>query len=1133
MKTLLDICKGGIFHLGEKRYKLYPDPIAGGSSLVYVAEILHENEKGFYMIKEFFPDVLGAVRGEDGTVTFPLADATTLRHMKEKARRESIIANNLRYENLTNSAWVFQYHMPIEQNNTLYTVIQTEKGHMLSTFFKKKTAANNIYEMDFVTACEHILLILDALEPIHKKNCLHLDVSPSNIHISEAGFARLIDYNSAYSMGKEISEELTFSINMGYSAPELIKWYPGKPPTFTFATDLYSVAAILFQILTGEKTQRGDYYSLAWHLNKNSLHMKDTAQLLIDETNAFLKKGIAMQKRRFQSTSEMRQAVKKLIELCVALEISDNRKPAYENEKFVGRDKELKEIDEKLNEHKYFFIEGIGGIGKTEIAKRYADTSGKKYRIVQFITFNENLQTTIAEELTIQNFDRTKYERAYGKNRTEFIKHVYADKMEILKKCGEDTLIIVDNCDVNVDYDKEYQRFVAAGACKIIFTSRMTHDVPNKIEVLSMESRDDLFALFNAYYKKELAEEEKTAVGKIIDLVQGHTMVIMLIAASMQENSTPPAEMFACLRESFDTGFAGAVKVKKEELTAETYEQVMHEHLRMLFNMEKFDEDERKDEKCREVMMDMSLVYLKGIEKRQFLHWTSSRRYHYPLDERDNFEYLPEEYSYIEQLIRLRWIQYDAHENRISLHAAVSEIVSDTLQPNCYECHCLLSAFRDCAEATDGMTYARQTEWLEMVDFACKRLKRVHIHSLAFDLYHNKAITHGNLGMYTDTVKCCDAALRISDEVEIDAARVAAIYATRAEANIALFDMEEAERDTKQQTFLADATGTSGGPAKRYVLFVLPCFQKGKRAKALGKSHEAIMHFTEALEYCKEIYGPSNNKHSAAIMDFIAMTYSDLGELEKALHIYENNITVYDNESADFAACYANIGEVYVKQGLLDPSKLNIASQHFQKGLNIFAERYESDFLPPIANIHHNLGVVYHAKHETDKALECFKKALEIREIIYADSPNHVHVGESYMAIGDCCYTDNNYAEAIVNAEKSLTIFNGAFSDRRKKHDLIFKSYFLLSMAYSKEGEMAKAIEAGTKACAVAEEVYDNAGKEVFQVYKHLGFICRDENHDWAAALEYLKKALHVAENIFPPFSPTVNELKIAIGELL
>ena len=61
---------------------------------------------------------------------------------------------------------------------------------------------------------------------------------------------------------------------------------------------------------------------------------------------------------------------------------------------FVGREKELNEIDKLLNEEKALLIQGIGGIGKSLLVSKYLNLSQDKYSHIAFIECSENLKNS-------------------------------------------------------------------------------------------------------------------------------------------------------------------------------------------------------------------------------------------------------------------------------------------------------------------------------------------------------------------------------------------------------------------------------------------------------------------------------------------------------------------------------------------------------------------------------------------------------------------------------------------------------------------------------------------------------------------------------------------------------------------
>jgi len=354
METLLDLNKEYTLELDGKKYHLdyvKPRGIAGrgGSSIVYKAQ-----EEGgfndFYVIKEFCPHKLTLQRMANGSICIPDNKNEKKEYEKRKSRAlsESKIVDKLRHNNKTknNNPYIFPYSNPIEANNTLYTVIATESGDMLSCmmhngFFNDKS---------FPNICDCILKILDALEPIHDQGYLHLDISPGNIHFSELGrhdsglgIARLIDFNSAFRPGDDDLRDWNPTFKKGYSAHELASFETTKPLELCPATDLYSVAAIFFELLIERPPQADDGDSLdewpQW-ISKSGC-VAGVSNRLIKKTADLLWKGLSSwPKNRFKDVAEMRATVEEL------KSIAQKRKVFLSNAK-VYSERQFKEWKEK------------------------------------------------------------------------------------------------------------------------------------------------------------------------------------------------------------------------------------------------------------------------------------------------------------------------------------------------------------------------------------------------------------------------------------------------------------------------------------------------------------------------------------------------------------------------------------------------------------------------------------------------------------------------------------------------------------------------------------------------------------------------------------------------------------------
>jgi len=671
MKSLFDISKEYILNLESRKYQLiYVEPNGyvdcGGSSIVYKAR--EYGKKGLVIIKEFYPHNLKIKRKEeDGSIDVYEMQKEEYKKLMARAKSESAKTDAFSFDNGNKDARFFKYEDPVEANNTLYTVIETDKGDILLNmiidgFFKDK---------DFTYICDCILMILKELKPIHDEELLHLDISPANIYFSKIGesdlltdyLVRLIDFNSAYSRSDIAqNEDWVPSIKDGYSAHELVS-FKGKE-YLNYYTDLYSVAAIFFELLVGRKPEGMDILSpKRWQsiLTCESGYLAGATQELIKETSKFFKNNLSITPDdRFKNIEEMRNAIEKLKVLRKEHVIHDNRKEHPPSKHFVGRESKLKEIDNKLQNYSYVILAGMGGTGKTELAKKYAWDNQGKYDKIQFVSFNENLLSTIAS-IELDNDEKSDV-------------NIFQIKMSALEKCDEKTLIIIDNYDV--PDDKNFDKFVSH-KYNVIFTSRVTPQdeyKENEIDISSMENKDDLLKLFYAYYNpklktEEVKEEEKATVYEIIKHVQGHTMTVMLIALAMKEDEIEPKDMLERLKKGLDTQLTDYPVKKDDEYSYKT----MYGHIKTLFDIAKI----RTNDNYVFIMTNMAIVPYTGMDKNTFYDWALKERY-------ESNEYNSRNRSDLEVLIRRGWIKENNHA--ISLHPVISEVANKELKPDSKKC---------------------------------------------------------------------------------------------------------------------------------------------------------------------------------------------------------------------------------------------------------------------------------------------------------------------------------------------------------------------------------------------------------------------------------------------------------------
>lgn len=211
----------------------------GGFGITYLAR--HTVLNKLVAIKEYFPNTFCKRDATTGTVT-----STTEMHselvekLKQKFIKEAVHIAKFDSPNIVKIIDVF------EENGTAYYIMDYIDGMSLSEYVK----ANG--PLSEKQAIEYIIKVGNALIYIHSMRINHLDVKPANIMLRKTdNNPILVDFGLSKQYDSNGNQTSTTPVGISHGFAPMEQYTDGGVKEFSPQTDLYSLAATLYYLLSG------------------------------------------------------------------------------------------------------------------------------------------------------------------------------------------------------------------------------------------------------------------------------------------------------------------------------------------------------------------------------------------------------------------------------------------------------------------------------------------------------------------------------------------------------------------------------------------------------------------------------------------------------------------------------------------------------------------------------------------------------------------------------------------------------------------------------------------------------------------------------------------------------------------
>lgn len=546
----------------------------GGTCLVYRAEIQGIDRNGQplnkkVILKEFYP-ILSDEKAEyikrdkSGRIVISNGVRNSQEYIEKRKRFETSYDRFVFFssQDYTNN-YVVRTIEKIDVGNengdsSLYIIMDYDKAEGFDTFIASLPSLYSFFSMMKKAA--------EAVSRFHKIGYLHLDLTPSNLLLfSEHTYVKVMDADSI--VEKKEVEDIMLSYSDGYTAPEVLERDMWTLREYGEQADVFSLGAIIYRFVMGKRLEYVteevtiDRNKAREYLEKfeyeeeleNILSRREhCSRYVIKMIKEIIRNSIALNVDfRYENLDEMICRIEEVIQLIEPKQqyILENYHP---NRCIVyGRKNKIKEIERKFNEQgeygnsRIVCIKGIGGIGKSTLAKAYAMAHEDEYNTIVEIWASSARGAIFNTKIINENIsDSAEYKRS---------EEYYQSKKELLSKLmhKEKNKVLYIIHDYNEDNDNTYNDWKELG-CDIILTSWnewSCKTVYLRTDDLSVNNASNAAVEMFEYYYKENARdtnsdnwlkrldkiivEEKTDIQNLVCMLGYHPLAIKLLAKQM------------------------------------------------------------------------------------------------------------------------------------------------------------------------------------------------------------------------------------------------------------------------------------------------------------------------------------------------------------------------------------------------------------------------------------------------------------------------------------------------------------------------------------------------------------------------------------------------------------------------
>lgn len=758
---------------------------------------------------------------------------------------------------------------------------------------------------------------------------------------------------------------------------------------------------------------------------------------------------------------------------------------------------------------------GIGGIGKTEVAKAVLK---KIYLLPSDVT---GIEQIIWVNYTNDNLKDSLIEAVNGLRKNKTQDEAWEEIYHLIQIQREKLLIVIDNVE-NINDDQELER-LGGLPCRVLVTSRV-----DKIGGLQKYPVDHLSreACREIFYYHYAGNHDDYNLNKILQLIDCHTVMLELLAktANMEEKS---------LQEFYDMLVQNGFRVSDEKVDSGhpslRKERRVTEQLKILFTISKCRNQDKN------LLCQLSVIPAIPFQYKMVKNWIEIKSK-----------------SQLEYLVKTGWIKSDGKlVTTYVMHSVIASAIRFQSEEYLYEkCRFVIHSLSKELECSDE-EHGAEKSYLIPFSWSISDVLRGHLcDEEDAEFLVNLAYVYFDIGNYDKAYQFFERALEIDKNVSSsNSALVSSDYYNLAQVSYNMYQFPKALSFSRKSLAIRKKYYSSNDleiivlikmmagiyvklnrlyRAEKLYSWAAEKFENNPKTDILqlsthysdmatfyrergysGDYEKAEGYYQKAESGMKKVYGSKPHPEMAAFYDEKALLYDNMGKYKEALSLLKEALSIkektLEEEHPDIVQSYGSIGLLYYE--LTEYEK---ALDYLNKALEI-ADKIWSGPFSFKADIYTNLGLVYRSMGDYTKAKDFYDLALHIREEIY--SPNHPLVLATKNNIAQVYASEERYQDAIELYETIIHDYKG---------DLSVDSTFLatvndnLSNVYRQVERYEDAISACTEGWRMRKKILGECSIDSALSMNNLALIYY-EMGALNEALDLFQDALDIKKEKLPP----------------